>query len=214
MAAGVARPGVSPRRAGRAGAYRPVRDEEPDCDDRAVPVTRLLEPDDAAVFAGLLRANRAFLAPWQPRRDEGHASDEGQRAAVRLALEQHELGTGMPRVVLDAHGQVVGAITLQSVIRGFFQSCSVGYWLAEDAQGRGLATAALHEVTRIAFGELRLHRVQAETLPHNLRSRRVLERVGFVRYGTAEAYLQIAGEWQDNVLYQLLTPDPDRVLPG
>jgi len=54
-------------------------------------------------------------------------------------------------------------ITLQSIIRGFFQSCSVGYWIAEGAQGRGLATAALREATLVAFYELGLHRVQAET---------------------------------------------------
>jgi len=112
---------------------------------------------------------------------------------------------------MDELGRVVGMITLQSIIRGAFQSCSVGYWLAEDAQGRGLATAALREVTQVAFRELRLHRVQAETLTHNVRAQRVLERLGFTRYGVAEAYLKIAGAWQDNVLYQLLTPTPELV---
>ena len=105
-------------------------------------------------------------------------------------------------------------ITLQSIIRGFFQSCSVGYWIAEDAQGRGLAAAALREATLMAFYELRLHRVQAETSTQSVRSQRLLERLGFVRYGVAEAYIKIAGTWQDDVLYQLLTPDPDLVMPG
>ena len=92
------------------------------------------------------------------------------------------------------------------------QSCSVGYWLAERAQGRGLATAALGEAVALAFGELRLHRVQAETLTHNHRSQRTLQRVGFEQYGTARQYMHIAGQWQDNALYQLLTPDPERVV--
>ena len=56
----------------------------------------------------------------------------------------------------------------------------------------------------IAFGELGLHRVEAGTVPHNARSRAVLERTGFVRFGYAPAYLKIAGEWQDHVLYQVL----------
>jgi len=177
-----------------------------------VPVTRLIIPDDAAVLAELLQANRAFLAPWQPRRDEGYASEKGQEKAAAEALEQHELGNSVPLVIVDASGEVVGAITIQSIIRGFFQSCSVGYWLAEDAQGTGLATAALREATEIAFHELRLHRIQAETLVQNVRSQRMLERFGFVEYGRAEAYLKIAGVWQDNVLYQLLTPHPDQVV--
>lgn len=175
-------------------------------------VTRPLAPDDAVVLAELLRANCEFLAPWQPRRAEEYFSNEGQREVVRKALEQHELDNSVPRVIVDEREQVVGAITLQSIIRGSFQSCSVGYWLAEDVQGRGLATAALHEATQIAFHDLRLHRVQAETLPHNVKSQRVLERLDFTKYGMAEVYLKIAGAWQDHALYQILTPTPDLVL--
>jgi ribosomal-protein-alanine N-acetyltransferase len=55
-----------------------------------------------------------------------------------------------------------------------------------------------------AFGELGLHRVQAGTLVHNHGSRRVLQRNGFARFGLAERYLRIAGEWQDHVLWQRL----------
>ena len=179
-----------------------------------MPATRLLVPEDALVLAELRRANRAFLAPSQPLRGKEFFSDQGQAEIVGKALEQYELGSSVPRVILDEHGEVVGMITLQSIIRGYLQSCSVGYWMAEGAQGRGLATAALREATLIAFYELHLHRVQAETSPQNFRSQRLLERLGFVKFGVAEAYVWIAGTWQDDVLYQLLTPDPDLVLPG
>jgi ribosomal-protein-alanine N-acetyltransferase len=176
-----------------------------------VPATRLLVPDDALAIADVLRANRGFLAAWQPVRGEEYFTDDGQRQVVGTALEQHELGASVPLVILDEQARTVGMLTLQSIIRGFFQSCSVGYWLAESAQGQGLATAALREAADVAFRDLRLHRVQAETLTYNLRSQRVLARVGFVKYGVAEAYLKIAGTWQDNVLYQLLTPAPELV---
>jgi ribosomal-protein-alanine N-acetyltransferase len=175
-----------------------------------VPVTRLLTLADAPVLAGLLRENRAFLEPWQPSRRDAYFTDEAQRQVVGQALEDFRRGSSVPCVILDA-GRVAGTVTLQSIIRGSFQSCSVGYWLAESAQGRGLATAALREAAQLAFHELRLHRVQAETLPHNERSQRVLRRVGFVAYGTAEAYLKIAGGWQDCVLHQLLSPAPELV---
>lgn len=175
-------------------------------------VTRLLRVEDAPVLGELVRRNRAFLAPWQPLRNERYYTDEGQREIVDQALRQHEGDGCMPLVILDERNWVVGMITLQSIIRGAFQSCSVGYWLAEDAQGRGLATRALREAVQLAFRDLRLHRIQAETLPHNLSSQRVLDRLGFVQYGVAPAYLKIAGQWQDNLVYQLLTPTPERVL--
>jgi len=176
-----------------------------------MPVTRLLTSEDAPLLAGLLRENRAFLEPWQPRRHDDYFTDRAQQQVVADALADRERGRSLPLVIHDA-GRVEGMITLQSIIRGSFQSCSVGYWLAEEAQGRGLATTALQEATRLAFQELRLHRVQAETLPRNGRSQRVLLRVGFVAYGTAQAYLKIAGAWQDCDLYQLLNPEPDLVV--
>jgi ribosomal-protein-alanine N-acetyltransferase len=89
-------------------------------------------------------------------------------------------------------------------VRGAFQSCSLGYWVSADANGRGLATRAVREIAGIAFGGLGLHRIQAATLLDNARSQRVLERNGFVRIGMAPAYLNIAGRWQDHFLYQLI----------
>ena len=176
--------------------------------------TRLLQTDDAPGLAALLRADRHVLATWTPRRAEGHDSDEGQAEYVRTVLEQHAAGTAVPLVILDHQGELVGAITLSSVIRGFFQSCSVGYWLGSSAQGRGLATGALRDAAEIAFTDLRLHRVQAETLLHNSRSQAVLERCGFTQYGVAEDYLEIAGRWQTNALFQLISPTPELVTTG
>ncbi|MDQ1485321.1 MAG: [ribosomal protein S5]-alanine N-acetyltransferase, partial [Actinomycetota bacterium] len=174
-------------------------------------VTRPLLLADAPGLADVLLANRDFLAPWQPNRPDQYFTRDGQRGVIERLLEQQAARVCLPLVILDEAGGIAGTLTLQSIIRGAFQSCSVGYWLAESAQGRGLATRAVREASGLAFQVLRLHRVQAETLTHNLRSQRVLDRLGFVQYGRAEAYMHIAGEWQDNLLYQLLTPTPDRV---
>jgi [ribosomal protein S5]-alanine N-acetyltransferase len=56
----------------------------------------------------------------------------------------------------------------------------------------------------VAFEELGLHRVQAATLLDNVRSQRVLERNGFVRFGVAPTYLNISGRWQDHALYRVV----------
>lgn len=162
--------------------------------------------DDAPVLAGLLRLNRDFLAPWEPLRPDDYFTDDGQKAVVEAALMLYDQGTSLPHVILDDSDRVVGRITLNGIVRGPFQSCSVGYWVCEAANGRGVATAAVGDVKRIAFEELGLHRIQGETLLHNFRSQRVLERSGFVRFGMAPTYLNIAGEWQDNFMYQVVSP--------
>lgn len=164
--------------------------------------TRLVALDDAPDLAALLRADRAFLAPFEPARDDAYFTEAGQRRVIANALEQHAAGTAHPRVILDDDGRVVGRITLSGIERGPFQSCRLGYLVSQHANGRGLATSAVGEVVGVAFGELGLHRVEAGTLLDNVRSQRVLERNGFVRFGIAPAYLRIAGEWRDHVLFQ------------
>ncbi len=172
-----------------------------------VSVTRLVTLKDAPALAELLRASRDFLAPWDPVRSDDYFTAVGQLAVIRGALAQHEQGSALPHVILDGSGRVAGRITLNGIVRGPFQSCSVGYWVSVTATGRGLASAAVREILRVAFEELGLHRVQAETLLHNVRSQRVLKRNGFRRIGMAPAYLNIAGQWQDHILYQVINDD-------
>ena len=168
-------------------------------------ITRLISPADATDLAALLTANRDFLQPWEPVRSESYFTAEGQLAGIEDALDRHAQGSTQPHVIVDS-GQIAGRITLNGIVRGPFLSCSVGYWVGQSANGRGLATAALREMLGVAFTRLGLHRVQAETLAHNIGSQRVLERNGFERIGMAPAYLRIAGQWQDHILFQLLNP--------
>jgi [ribosomal protein S5]-alanine N-acetyltransferase len=173
-----------------------------------VTACRLITLGDAPALARLVQVNRAFLTPWEPLRDEDYFTDAGQRADLERALARHAQGNALPCVIVDHTGAVVGRITLNGIVRGAFQSCSVGYWLSAEAGGHGLATAALRDIMADAFGELGLHRIQAETLLDNVASQRVLERNGFVRIGLAPTYLKIAGRWQDCILYQVVNPDP------
>lgn len=166
--------------------------------------TRLVSLDDSDVLAGLVRANREFLAPWDVAHDEDYFTADGQRERIADALARHAQGTMLPYVILTETGRVAGRINLNDIVRGAFWSCHLGYWLNEADNGRGLATAAVREIIDVAFDELGLHRIQASTLPHNVRSQRVLERAGFTHIGLAPDYLCIAGEWQDHVLFQLV----------
>jgi [ribosomal protein S5]-alanine N-acetyltransferase len=172
-----------------------------------VTTTRPLSLDDAAALTAIVREDRDFLAPWEPSRTESWFTEDGQREEIRVKLEQQARGLVVPHVVLDDDDEVVGRINLNNVVRGAFESCSVGYSIRAAANGRGHATAAVAAMLRVAFGELGLHRVEAGTLVHNAASQRVLERNGFVRFGLAPQYLRIAGRWQDHVLFQLLAPE-------
>lgn len=167
-------------------------------------LTRLISVSDAPALASVLTASRAFLEPWEPSRADAYFTEDGQRELILSTLADHARGLTLPHVIVADSGEVAGRITLNTIVRGPFQSCAVGYWVGEPFGGRGLASDALASIVSVAFGELGLHRIEASTLPHNARSKRVLAKHGFVRYGLAPRYLKIAGEWRDMELFQLL----------
>ncbi|TNM59575.1 GNAT family N-acetyltransferase [Streptomyces sp. NP160] len=177
--------------------------------DGAAPgvAVRLAAEDDVPAITELLLRSREHLAPWEPLREESFFTEASQREGLHALLERHAAGTHVPLVVVE-DGEVVGRVTVSDVVRGAFQSAHLGYWVGAAHTGRGVATAAVAATVRLAFGELGLHRLQADTLLHNTASQRVLARNGFVRIGTAPRYLRIAGRWQDHHLHQLLDDQP------
>jgi [ribosomal protein S5]-alanine N-acetyltransferase len=171
-----------------------------------MPRTRIASVTDAEQLATVLRANRAFLAAWEPERSESYFTPDGQRAALDQALGSYDRGGMVPLVILDDAGDVVGRISINNIVRGAFQSASLGYWVSQSHNGRGIASAAVADAITFAFWRLRLHRLEAGTLLHNTASQHVLTRNGFRPFAVAPSYIKIAGTWQDHILYQLLNP--------
>ena len=120
---------------------------------------RTLTEDDVPALTALLVANRDHLAPWDPQRADEYFTEEFQRSDTARLLEVHRQGGVLPGVVL-LDGEPVGRINVDNVVRGAFLSGDLGYWVAEHVTGRGVATAAVAAMTRLAFGEAGLHRLQ------------------------------------------------------
>jgi [ribosomal protein S5]-alanine N-acetyltransferase len=171
-----------------------------------MPVTRLVTLDDAAALTSLLVDAREAFAPWEPVRDESFYTRSKQQDLIAAGLAAHAAGSMVPLVIVDG-STVVGRLTLNGVTRGALQSAALGYWVSPAFQGRGFATAAVADAISLAFSELQLHRLQAETLLNNTGSQQVLLRNGFRPYGVAPSYLNIAGRWQDHVLFHRLAEE-------
>ena len=164
-----------------------------------------LSEDHAPELAAAYLRNREHLAPWDPVRPAAFHTPTGQTADVLARLDVVRRGLGASWVLV--HGDdLVGRVNLNNIVRGVFQSGSVGYWVDHDHLGRGLASALVEHAVERADG-LGLHRVEAGTLVPNVASQGVLRRCGFTEYGRAPAYLFIAGEWQDHLLFQRILHD-------
>ncbi|WP_040167078.1 GNAT family N-acetyltransferase [Microbacterium gorillae] len=167
---------------------------------------RLLTLDDAPAMADLYAREAEFLAPWDPARDAEWATTAVQRTTIARQLSELRAGRSVPfGIVVD--GELVGRLNLSGIMLGPARTANLGYFVAQSHNGRGLATAAVRAAAEHAFRELRLHRLQAATLPENAPSQRVLAKAGFERIGFAPSYLHINGAWRDHVLFQLVAPE-------
>ncbi|MFB7917725.1 GNAT family N-acetyltransferase [Streptomyces sp. NPDC056061] len=176
-----------------------------DAEVRLRPVT----PDDAASLAASLTRSRAYMRPWEPVRPETFYTERGQRERLEGLIADRDAGRSMSWVFADEQDRAVGAISLNGIVLGPFRSGTLGYWIDVEYAGRGLATAAVLRVCEMARDELRLHRVEAGTVLHNVASQRVLVKCGFEEYGVAPRILHIDGEWRDHRMFQrILHDDP------
>lgn len=150
--------------------------------------------------------NRSFLEPFEPLRAGSDFTIEGVRASIDDLAAARAAGTAYA-FCIRAGGALVGRITLSQVFRRAFQNAYLGYFVGEEHNGRGYATAAVRLAVAHAFEDLRLHRVQANVMTKNPRSARVLEKADFRKEGVALHYLQIAGRWEDHDLFAITVED-------
>jgi ribosomal-protein-alanine N-acetyltransferase len=165
---------------------------------------------DAAAMAKFSIENREHFAPWEPKRVEAYFTVESWRERIEQGIERVGNGSGLQFVLFPKHeteSEIIGQCTFSGIVRGPFQAAYLGYGLDHRAVGKGLMSEALDAAIRYCFCELNLHRIMANYMPTNVRSGRLLKRLGFVPEGYARDYLFLAGQWQDHVLTSLTNGD-------
>ncbi len=165
---------------------------------------RLPRSGEALQIAEFFARNREHLAPWDPAPPPGFYTESFWRprvAEMQLEFQRH---TALRlHVFLKESGALIGMANFANLRRGVSQCCGLGYRMDGQLQGQGLMTEALARGIQFIFDDLNFHRIEANFIPHNLASGRVLEKLGFRREGLAERYLLIDGKWQDHVLTSL-----------
>lgn len=166
---------------------------------------KVATPQDAPVYAAYHKNNRAHLEPWQPDWPLEITTVAYWERRLECANTHEQI-----RLLWFIPGQstCIGLCNFHIIARGAFWACNLGFSVDADKQGKGYAYEALSCALDYAFRDLALHRVQANHLPENLRSARLLRRLGFVPEGYARDYLYIRGAWRDHVLTAKTNPDP------
>jgi ribosomal-protein-alanine N-acetyltransferase len=146
-----------------------------------VPELQRLQADHAPAVLAFERENRAYFA--------ASISDRGDEFFDRFAdgfdalLTEQEAGTRACYVLVDEDGAVLGRFNLFDLEE---HTAVLGYRVAQHAAGRGVATAAVRELCRLAAARHGLRTLRAATSSQNVASQKVLTKAGFVPTGPAD----------------------------
>jgi ribosomal-protein-alanine N-acetyltransferase len=162
-------------------------------------VLRPLVLADEGEWHAVRRENAAHVRPWEPTLPPGaqqHAP-VSFRDFVRDLDREARADRALPWVI-DVGGRIVGQVHLFGIVRAAQQSCAAGYWVAEAATRRGIASRALAMAVDYALGPADLHRVEVNIRVDNAASLAVVRRLGLRDEGMRERYLHIDGAWRDH----------------
>ncbi|MFM2482359.1 GNAT family N-acetyltransferase [Celerinatantimonas sp. YJH-8] len=166
-----------------------------------------LTPGLDRLLQDYVQRNKTHLERWEPPRSAHYFTLKGTQQRIHDYLLQASQGQILPLVALDQKREsIIATVNVSNIVRGIFQSAYLGYGLDEQYQGQGIMTEILTAAIPAIFNGLKLHRLMANYIPSNLRSGRLLKRVGFVEEGFARDYLFIDGKWQDHILMSRINP--------
>lgn len=154
-------------------------------------VLRRVRRADADELIALNRASISYHMPWEAAFTDRTGFDtwfERSLTAANVLLIARERATD----------DVAGVINFNNIVMGVFRSTYCGYWGYPRTGGRGLMTESLREAVRFGFGELGLHRIEANIQPGNARSLALACRAGFTKEGFSPRYLFLDGAWRDH----------------
>ena len=142
----------------------------------------LLTPDHARPLERFERDNRAFFAARVGDRENDFFEHFDEYLGARV--DENREGTSLFFVIVDTDGEVLARVNISDIDQP--KLTELGFRVAEQAQGRGLATQGV--ITALDIAAIRgVKTLKARVSTANLASRRVLENCGFGQTGQAEA---------------------------
>lgn len=155
----------------------------------------LTDLDDLFAYARDERVGS--MAGWRPCASR----DDAARALAQYVTQEYHWA-----IALRAQGRVIGAVKLNpDRDRGRYFAKSIGFVLSPDCWGQGLMTEAVRRVIRYAFEDIGVELLSVFHYPENHRSRRVIEKCGFVYETTlSQSSKRYDGRVFDMVCYSLL----------
>ena len=121
---------------------------------------------DWKAWADERKKNKLYLQPWEPlwSINELERSSFVKRVRMFERLSHNDQAYSF-LIYKSDNEDFIGEVNISNVQRGIIQSCTIGYWIAKDCEGKGMMSESLELVKEFIFNELKLHRIEAACLP-------------------------------------------------
>ncbi len=171
-------------------------------------ILKVLDETNSPQVLDYYMRNRDFLEEWELKRSNDFYTLDAQAAQLKNEFKDFEEKRALRLWIFKKEDEecsrAIGLIAFNNIVWGAFLSCFLGYKLDKDEINKGYITEALKVGIEIVFNEFKLHRIEANIMPKNVRSLRVVEKLGFYNEGLAPKYLRINGKWEDHIHMVLL----------
>jgi RimJ/RimL family protein N-acetyltransferase len=136
-----------------------------------------VDPARAAAATTVINESLEHLAPWMAWASEP-ATEAGMATFMAAGAELWDRCQDFGMSIVDeADGSIVGGTGLHARLGS--TGLEIGYWVREDAIGRGIATQVARALTDAAFDIEGIERVRIQCAVDNVRSARVPEKLGY-----------------------------------
>jgi ribosomal-protein-alanine N-acetyltransferase len=161
---------------------------------------RILKPNFARPVLEYYKRNHNFFKEWDPKRGDDFYTISYHRNSLKNDYSSFK-DKKLVRFWLfkKEDNKIIGNVCYSNIIMGNFRSCFLGYKLDKDEINKGYITEAIQRTVEIMFEDFELHRIEVNVVPRNVRSLKVMEKLGFEREGYSKRYLEINGVWEDHV---------------
>ena len=169
-------------------------------------VLRTLVVADAQLLLDYYLNNKTHFELWSPLPDKDFYTIEFQKEKLQFDEGIMKANKALKLWIFkkDNDKKIIGDISYTNIIRGPFQSCSLGYKTDVNFLRQGVMYECLSETFKYIFINLKLHRIEANIITSNLPSINLIKKLGFIEEGYAREYLNMNGQWHDHIRFSLI----------
>ncbi|WP_377890824.1 GNAT family N-acetyltransferase [Alkalihalobacillus sp. R86527] len=164
---------------------------------------RMYTVDDAEELYNLTEESKDYLREWLAWVDY-NTDVEGSKAFIEGTIKSLVHTGGFPKTLAMIYkGELAGTIGFNEINRTH-DYATIGYWLGEKHQKKGIVTEACKAILEYGFQTIGLNRIEIRAATENKKSRGVPERLGFTKEGLVRQVEKVNGEYVDHVVYGML----------